>query len=173
VFHFTREELIARLARSKSATARARQRGFRVLRRGGALLSLALAALAVAGCGGSSPLPGSYTAKVSGSTVSVFDGEWTLTLRKDGSYTVVRNRQVRAGSGPNSELRLSPGPGSHYTDTRLVITNKPPGGCGGAQATGTYALKHAGSTVTLTTISDACSIRPLLLERSFKRTTSR
>jgi hypothetical protein len=142
------------------------------VRHGGALLSLTLAALAVAGCGGSSPLPGSYTAKVSRSPVGVFDGQWTLTLRKDGSYTVVRGTQVRSGPGPNSELRLSPGPGSHYTATRLVITNKPPGGCGGAQATGTYALKHAGSTVTLKTISDACSIRPLLLERSFKRTKS-
>lgn len=165
MFHGTRDERTARLARRESATART-QRGPRVLRRAGLLLLLALAALAIAGCGGSSPLPGTYTTTVSGANVHIFDGKWTLTLKKGGSYTVEHPTEN------GLKFALSPGPGSHYTDSALVITNKPPGGCGGPLATGTYALKHTGNTVTLTTISDSCSVRPPVLAHSFKRTTS-
>lgn len=117
--------------------------------------------LAIASCGGSSPLAGTYTAKVSGSRVRVFDGQWTLTLKKGGSYTIQR--------GPT--VALSRGPGSYYTGSRLVITNAGSGGCGGAGAIGSYGLKHTGNTVTLTTIRDPCFLRPLVLARSFKRTS--
>jgi hypothetical protein len=166
VFQWFRGELTSRLARRKRATADAQQRESRVLRSAGLAISLTLVAVAVAGCGGSSSLPGSYTTNVSGSPVQIFDGQWTLTLKKGGSYTV-----EHAVVG-NLHLKLSPGPGSHYTDSELVITNKPPGGCGGALATGTYRLKHTGDTVTLTTIGDGCFVRPPVLAHSFKRTTA-
>jgi hypothetical protein len=166
VFQWLRCELTSRLPRRKTATVQAQQRESGVPPRAGLPLLIALAALAVAGCGGSSPLPGTYTTTVSGSSVHIFDGKWTLTLKKGGSYTVEHPTEH------GLKLSLSPGPGSHYTDSALVITNKPPGGCGGPLATGTYGLKHTGNTVTLTTISDGCSVRPLVLAGVFKRTTS-
>jgi hypothetical protein len=118
-----------------------------------------LACAALAACGGSSSLPGTYTAEVT-SRIPAFEGPWTLTLKKGGSYTI-----ENVPNGASFPL----GKGSYYTSSALVITTREAGSCGPGIVTGTYKLKHTGNTVKLTLVSDPCSLRPLVLLHSFTK----
>jgi hypothetical protein len=113
---------------------------------------------ALASCGGSSSLPGTYTSKVS-SRIPGLNRLWTLTLKKGGSYTIE--------SAPF--IAFSLGKGSYYTSSRLVITTLRPDSCGPGIATGTYKLKRTGNTLKLTLISDPCWLRPLVLLHPFTK----
>jgi hypothetical protein len=127
-------------------------------------LALGLAALAIAGCGGSSSATptGSYATNIPETHTpigKVLSGTWTVTFGKSGSYTIQQN----------SEFGLSVGKGSYVRGTSFVIKTELPNTCGPGIGTGIYKLKLSGKTLRFLRVKDPCSVRRTVLAQTFTK----
>jgi hypothetical protein len=126
-------------------------------------IALALTVAALGGCGGSGAPSGAYTthiAPIAGKNGGFIAGDWTVTFKKGGSYTIATNHPT---------VTLGVGKGSHFQGTTFVINPVVPGSCGPGPDTGTYTMKFAGSAVRFLPVSDPCRIRAFILGRTFTK----
>jgi hypothetical protein len=121
----------------------------------GTLLSLGLIAVALAGCGGSTSLAGTYETLIPGHK-EFLSGKWQITLGKDGTIKAGRN------------VSLAISAGSYWRGDTFVI-NAPDVECGPPNGTGTYKLKLSGGTLHFKPVGDKCQLRAEILSYPYKK----
>ena len=121
--------------------------------------ALAATAMAVPALGARAATiaPHVYSTKIAGATPAVLNGTWRLTV-KQTTFAVTKGSSL-AVSGT---VRIA---GTRVTFHDLAG----PFRCRGAEATGVYAWRVAGATLTLTAVKEPCAGRKTILTKRFTR----
>jgi hypothetical protein len=85
---------------------------------------------------------------------AVLNGTWLIEFGADGTYAVVKQPKAKA---------VLIGGSSTVSGNKVRLVDKAgPLRCTGSSATGTYAWKLTGNTLTFTKVEDTCGGRPLV-----------
>jgi hypothetical protein len=125
-----------------------------------AIACAAAAALAVGGASAAAGgLSGTFKTKIAGAPAAQFDGVWTITVARNGRYTIALGGKT-----------LIAGAATVRASTIAFGRESGPAACTGAQGTGVYTWRRSGKTLRFTRTSDRCPGRAFVLAHVFTAT---
>jgi hypothetical protein len=121
-----------------------------------------VALLAAASAGGAVlKLPGTYITKISGKQPTMLNGEWAISIEKNGDYVILKRISKTQGK---VEAR-----GKALLNPEHVVTFTKEKGPLACKVTGKYRWARKGKQLTFERLHDACQGRPVVLGGTFKR----